>query len=252
MSSVFILSDLHLGVPDVETSIQRERKIVAFLDEIKAEAQEIIFLGDIFDYWFEFKYVIPKGHIRFLGKLAELSDNGIQISVFSGNHDIWYRDLFQKHLNIPVYTKPQIRDLFGYKFFLAHGDGLGPGDYGYKLLKWFLRSSLARFIIRWIHPDIGTPLALLFSKTSRRYTSSHQEKFLGEKEFLYQFVLKHSKENPDIDFYVFGHRHIAKVIELKNTKIFYIGDWLFNYSYLKINEKGPELLYYNTPTTSTE
>ena len=251
MKAVYILSDLHLGAPDKKRSLEREKIIVSFLDEIKNDAEEIILLGDIFDYWFEFKSVVPKGFVRFLGKLAELSDQGIKISVFSGNHDIWYGDLFPEELNIPVFTEPKIRNIYGYNFFLAHGDGLGPGDYGYKLLKKFLRSKLAKFLIRWIHPEIGIPLALMFSKTSRLYNENYREEFLGENEFLYKFVVKHSSENPQIDYYVFGHRHIAMDIPVNKTKIFYIGDWIFNYSYLKIDETGPKLLFYNNDNIRT-
>ncbi len=242
--SIFILSDLHLGAPDFEKSLQREKKVIRFLDGIKHKAEKIILLGDIFDYWFEYKNVVPKGFVRFLGKLAELSDAGIPIILFTGNHDIHYGDLFPKELNIKVFTSHQTMEFFGRKYFFAHGDGLGPGDRGYKLLKSFLRSRFARWLIRWIHPEIGVPLALIFSRTSRTINEKHKEEFLGDKEYLVGFVKEHAPKNTDIHAYVFGHRHIAKELIINNKKVYFIGDWILLFTYLEITQEGEFLKYY--------
>ncbi len=242
--SVFVLSDLHLGAPDFQKSLEREKKVVRFLNSLKEKASHIILLGDIFDYWFEYKYVVPKGYIRFLGKLAELSDAGIPITLFTGNHDIHYGELFPKELNIKIFTTEKVLEFFHRKYFFAHGDGLGPGDHGYKLLKKFLRSRFARFLIRWIHPEIGVPLALKFSRTSRTINEQHREEFLGDKEYLVGFVKEHAPENPEIHAYVFGHRHIAKKLVIQGKPVYLIGDWILLFSYLEINEDGEFLRFF--------
>lgn len=242
---VYIASDLHLGVPSHQESLKREKLFIEWLNFIENDLEELILLGDIFDYWFEFRYVVPKGHVRLLGKLASLSDQGIPISVFRGNHDIGYKDYFETELGIQVHYQPVIRQFYQYKVFLAHGDGLGPGDYGYKGLKWFLTRSFTHWLIRWIHPDIGIPLAMKFSKTSRQIQEHHQEKDYGEKERLYQFAKEHHRRNPDIRYYIFGHRHMMKTMPISSyATMYYLGDWLFHFSYLRLDSSGAKLLQF--------
>lgn len=129
---VYFLSDFHLGAPDQVQSLAREKKIVAFLEEVRHDAATIFIVGDMFDFWYEYRKVVPKGYVRLLGKLAEITDSGIPIHFFVGNHDMWMTDYFQKELNIPVYFKPVPFEFSGKKFLVGHGDGLGPGDHGYK------------------------------------------------------------------------------------------------------------------------
>ena len=178
---IYFLSDFHLGAPDVAASLIREKKIIRFLDEIKASAAAIYILGDIFDFWYEYKKVVPKGYIRLLGKLAELTDAGIPIHVFIGNHDMWMSGYFEQALNIPVYHEPKIFTFNNKRFYLGHGDGLGPGDNGYKFIKKVFRNPICKWLFGWIHPDIGIAIANYFSKKSRQKTGSTDEQFLGEE-----------------------------------------------------------------------
>ena len=229
---IYFLSDFHLGAPDYESSLQREKIIVQFLDEIKNDAAEIFLVGDMFDFWYEYRKVVPKGYVRLLGKLAELSDAGIPMHFFVGNHDMWMRDYFQKELNIPVYYEPKKFERNGKKFLIAHGDGLGPGDHGYKRLKKIFRNPFCKWLFGILPPMAGMGLANYLSRRSRAQTGASEEIFLGEeKEWLILYckdVLK--KEN--IDFFVFGHRHLAIDYRLNDTSRYInLGDWIHYYTY---------------------
>src|ERR1044072_296074 len=161
---IYFASDFHLGIPDKASSLAREKRICNWLEQIREDAAELYLVGDLFDVWFEYKNVIPKGHTRFLGKLAELSDAGLHIEAFTANHDLWMRGYFEDELNIPVHHDPITRNFNGKKFFIAHGDGLGPGDHGYKLLKKVLRSPVSQWLYRRLHPDTGVGMAGWFSR----------------------------------------------------------------------------------------
>ena len=152
---IYFLSDFHLGAPDHETSLEREKIIVRFLESIRTSAAAIFIVGDMFDFWFEYKHVTPKGYVRLLGKLAEITDSGIPVHFFVGNHDMWMRGYFEKELNIPVYFEPKTFDFDGKKFFIGHGDGLGPEDHGYKLLKTVFRNKVSQFLFGMLHPFLG-------------------------------------------------------------------------------------------------
>ncbi len=178
-SKIYFASDFHLGIPNYESSLLREKKFVRWLDMVSADADEIFLMGDLFDFWFEYKNVIPKGYVRLLGKMAEITDKGIPVHVFRGNHDIWAFDYLSKELNIVLHRKPMIREFDGKIFFLAHGDGLGPGDNGYKFLKKVFEFKPNQFMFKWLHPDIGCRLGLYFSKQSRL---ANQAKFAKEKK----------------------------------------------------------------------
>ena len=164
---IYFLSDFHLGAPDQKTSLEREKRIVGFLDNIKNDAEALFILGDLFDFWFEYQYVVPKGYVRILGKLAEISDMGIPIHFFVGNHDMWMKDYFTKELNINVYHHPKVFELHGKRFFIGHGDGLGPGDHGYKFVKRIFRNKIAQILFGLFPPAIGIGLANYFSRKSR-------------------------------------------------------------------------------------
>lgn len=242
---VYFASDFHLGAPDHKTSLERERKLILWLNETEQNAAHIFLVGDLFDFWFEYKKVIPKGYTRLLGKLADLSDKGIGISVFTGNHDMWMNGYFEQELNIPVYTKPHIFSIYGKKFFIAHGDGLGPGDHRYKLLKKVLQNRFTRWLFGIIHPSWGIALANTFSRSSRIMTS--KQTFLGEdKEWLVQFS-KDQLKFQDIDYFVFGHRHLPLDIRLsEKSRYINLGDWLHHYSYAVFDGEEMHLKYYRT------
>ena len=229
---IYFASDQHLGAPSPEASLPREKKFVAWLDTIKEDAGAIFLLGDLFDFWFEYKTVVPKGFVRVLGKLAELKDAGIAIYFFVGNHDLWMRDYFQKELNIPVFHKPQEFDINGKIFLIGHGDGLGAGDYGYKRMKKVFTFPFFKWLFRWLHPDIGVRLGHYFSVKNKLISGDEDARFLGEEnEWLVQYCRKKMTEK-HYDFFVFGHRHLPLEINL-NTNSTYInlGDWIQYFTY---------------------
>jgi UDP-2,3-diacylglucosamine hydrolase len=232
MSKVYFASDFHLGIDGRQKSQDRELTIVRWLDEVAKDADKIFLLGDLFDYWFEYKEVIPRGFVRLLGKLAELRDRGIPIVTFIGNHDMWMFNYFEKELNLPVHRDPIIEIIDGKKFMIGHGDGLGPGDHGYKFIKKVFRSKVSQWLFARIHPNTGIRLMRYFSGTSRGMTSIPD--FLGEeKEWLIQHCNEVLKEQ-HIDYFVFGHRHIPIDFTLKNGTSRYLncGDWLTHYSFV--------------------
>ncbi len=229
---VYFASDNHLGAPTAEQSLPREKKFVAWLDEIKHDAAAIFLLGDLFDFWFEYKTVVPKGFTRTLGKLAEISDSGIPITYFVGNHDLWMQGYFEEELNIPVFHEPQQYEINGSSFLIGHGDGLGPGDIGYKRMKKLFTNPVAKWFFRWMHPDIGVRLAQYFSVKNKLISGDDDAKFLGEdKEWLVQYA-KRKLEIRYYDYFVFGHRHLPLEIDLNgNSKYVNLGDWIQFYTY---------------------
>ena len=188
---IYFLSDFHLGAPDAASSLKREKLIVQFLDSIKTEAHSIFIVGDMFDFWYEYRKVVPKGAIRLLGKIAELADSGIAIYFFVGNHDMWMNSYFQQELNVPVYFEPKVFQINNKKFFIGHGDGLGPGDQGYKALKKVFRNPVCHWLFGILPPFIGVGVANYFSHKSRLATSTSEETFLGEDK---EWLLIYSKE----------------------------------------------------------
>ena len=271
---IYFASDFHLGYPDYQTSLIRERKIVNWLDCIKSDAQVIFLVGDIFDFWFEYKNVIPKGYIRLLGKLAELSDSGTEIIIFAGNHDIWMFDYFTKELGIKVYREFQeyevsvessefrvqslesvetILEINNQKieqkdnqfytfdsnpytlntkrstFYLVHGDGLGPGDYGYKYLKKVFESKLSQWAFGWIHPQIGISLATWWSGSRKDEERIKRElQFRGDGEWLWHFA-KEQEALEHHDFYIFGHRHLLLDLPVSdNSRYINLGQWAYD------------------------
>ena len=242
---IYFASDLHLGVPDHASSLEREKHFVRWLDMIKEDCLELFLVGDLFDFWFEYKTVVPKGYVRLLGKLAELHDNGITIHYFTGNHDLWQRNYFPEEIGAKVYYDPIRRDILGRDFFIGHGDGLGPGDHGYKFMKKVFRNRVMQWMFHRFHPNFGIGLANYFSRMSRKKTGDKDAIDYGEKEFLTIFCRDTLKKEPEIDYFVFGHRHLPKELELEPGK-FYInlGDWMGHFTYLRVSEDAVELLRY--------
>jgi UDP-2,3-diacylglucosamine hydrolase len=233
---IYFLSDFHLGAPDYERSLHREKKIVAFLDVIKQDAAAIFIVGDMFDFWFEYKHVTPKGYVRLLGKLAEITDNGIPVHFFVGNHDMWMKGYFEQELNIPVYFEPKTFEWNGKQFYIGHGDGLGPDDHGYKMLKRVFRSPLCQTLFGLLHPSWGIGLANFFSRKSRKKTGSADEVFLGEDK---EWLVIYSKEvlaKTHVDYFIFGHRHLPLDIKLTETSHYLnLGDWIKYFTYAEFD-----------------
>ncbi|MBU2995782.1 UDP-2,3-diacylglucosamine diphosphatase [Cellulophaga baltica] len=233
---VYFASDNHLGAPTIEQSYPREKKFVTWLDEIKEDAAAIFLLGDLFDFWMEYKTVVPKGFTRTLGKLAEIADSGIPIFYFVGNHDLWMNGYFEEELGIPVYHQPQQFTFNTTTFFIGHGDGLGPGDIGYKRMKKVFTNPFCKWLFKWLHPDIGVRLAQHLSVKNKLISGDDDANFLGEeKEWLVQYA-KRKLETKHYDYFVFGHRHLPLEIKL-NEKSTYtnLGDWVKYYTYAVFN-----------------
>ena len=229
---IYFLSDLHLGAPDHASSLAREKKLVSFLDKISQDAHQVFIVGDLFDFWFEYRHVVPKGFVRILGKIASLTDAGIPVFFFTGNHDMWMSGYFEKELNVPVYHEPRVFNFNGKSFFIGHGDGLGPGDHGYKMLKKIFRNPVCKFLFSILPPFIGIGLAGYLSRKSRSYTGSSEDVFLGEgKEWLIQYCNEMLKSTHH-DYFIFGHRHLPIDFNLMNSSRYInLGDWINYDSY---------------------
>lgn len=224
---IYFLSDFHLGSPNAKASRDREKRIIALLDEIKDKAQVIFIVGDMFDFWYEYRTVVPKGYVRLLGKIAELTDSGISVQFFVGNHDMWMHRYFEQELNVPVYFEPQVFEWNGKKFLVGHGDGLGPGDYGYKFLKKIFRNPLCQWLFGILPPAIGVGLATYFSQMSRDADKSGPEYFHGaEKEWLVLYC-KEVLEKQYYDYMIFGHRHLPIDHRFPDgSRYINLGEWI--------------------------
>jgi UDP-2,3-diacylglucosamine hydrolase len=239
---IYFLSDFHLGAPDRESSLEREKIIIQFLEKIKNDAAEIFIVGDIFDFWYEYRKVVPKGYVRLLGKLAEITDAGIKIHFFVGNHDMWMRNYFQQELNIPVYFEPKDFEWNGKTFHIGHGDGLGPGDYRYKFLKKIFRNKFSQWLFGVFPPYLGMGLANYLSRRSRTQTGTAEEIFLGEdKEWLLIYCRDLLKKK-NYDFFLFGHRHLPIDFRLSDSSRYInLGDWIHYCTYAVFDGENLDL-----------
>ena len=245
---IYFASDFHLGIDARTTSKERERQLVRWLDSIRHDARTLYLVGDVFDFWFEYKTVIPKGHIRLMGKLAELRDEGIEIYFFTGNHDMWVFKFFEEELGIPTFRKPIVREIYGKTFFIGHGDGLGPGDYGYKFIKKVFANPLCQWLFERLHPNFGIGIAHFWSGRSRN-ANPGEKTFLGpDKEWLIQYS-NQKLDSLYADFFIFGHRHLPIDYTLKNGKSRYInlGEWMNFNSYAVFDGKKLEVKFFENP-----
>jgi len=243
----FFASDFHLGADARLSSEQRERQICRWLDAVAPEAEAIYLVGDMFEFWFEYKTVIPKGFNRFLGKLAELRDAGIPVYAFTGNHDLWMFGYFEQAFDIPVFHGPIVREIHGKKFIIGHGDGLGPDDIGYKRMKKVFKHPLSQWLFGWLHPDLGTRLANFSSKKSRAATPPEERAWLGEEnEWLLQYCARKIEVGIEPDYFIFGHRHLPIDWLLKNGRSRYLnlGEWLHHCSYVVFDGAQLELRFF--------
>ena len=249
---VYFSSDNHLGAPNLKESKIKEAIFVRWLDKVKQDAAAIFLLGDLFDFWHEYKTVVPKGFVRVLGKLAEISDAGIPIYFFVGNHDLWMNGYFEEELNIPVYHKPQEFNLNETLFFIGHGDGLGPNDKGYKRMKKVFTNPIAKWLFRWIHPDIGVRLAQKLSTENKLISGDEDLIFLGEdKEWLVQYC-KRKLTQKHRDHFVFGHRHLPMQVSLENDSLYTnLGDWCSHFTYGVFDGQAMELKSFTKPPIDT-
>ena len=231
-NKIYFFSDFHLGNMNLNQSHDRERKIVKWLNQIKKDAKAVYLLGDVFDFWFEYKKVVPKGFVRLLSKLSELIDDGIEIHFITGNHDMWIRDYFSNEIGIITHFENQIINIDNKKIMIGHGDGLGNGDFTYKLLKNIFTSKLCRMLFSAIHPDIGITIAQIWSKNSRKKKANSN--YNKDKDIL----LKYCKDkciDETIDYFIFGHNHHPLEVKINNNCTYFnLGDWITHYTYVVI------------------
>lgn len=252
MKKTYFASDFHLGVDGRLPARERERQIVRWLDAIAPEAEALYLVGDLFEFWFEYGSVVPKGFTRFLGKLAELRDAGLPIHVFTGNHDLWMFGYFEQELGIPVYHRPIQTTLHGKTFFIGHGDGLGPGDGGYKRMKKVFVHPLSQWLFRWFHPDLGTRLAGFSSQKSREAMPPEERYWLGEEnEWLVQYANRKIEQGLEPDYFIFGHRHLPVDWRLQNQRSRYLnlGEWMFACSYAEFDGHDLRLRFFEREST---
>lgn len=242
---IYFCSDQHFGAPTAEKSKPREQKFVSWLNSVEGDMQGLFILGDLFDFWFEYKKVVPKGFTRVLGALARLSDKGIPIYFFVGNHDLWMKDYFEEELGIKVFFEPQRFIIDNKRFLIGHGDGLGPGDRGYKMMKKVFTNRLCKWAFRWLHPDLGVGLAQHLSVKNKLISGKEDINFLGEdKEWLIIYS-KECLEEEHFDYFVFGHRHLPMQLSIKNTvKYINLGDWINHYTYGEYSDASFEIKTY--------
>jgi UDP-2,3-diacylglucosamine hydrolase len=235
---LYFLSDFHLGAPDRQSSLEREKSIIRFLGRASTDAAVIFIVGDLFDFWFEYRKVVAKGYVRILGKLAEITDAGVPVHFFVGNHDMWMSGYFEEELNIPVYHEPKSFEWNGKKFLIGHGDGLGPGDNGYKFMKKIFRNNFCHWLFGVLPPAVGVGMANYLSRKSRAATGKVQEQFLGEEK---EWLIAYCKEVLEIEYFdylIFGHRHLPIDFLFENgSRYINLGDWIRYYSYAEFDGK---------------
>ena len=234
---IYFASDNHLGAPTPEASAPREKRFVQWLSEIQQDAAALFLLGDLFDFWFEYKTVVPKGFVRVLGKLAEIADAGIPINFFVGNHDLWMLDYLEKEVGIKVHYQPKEFTFNDRLFFIGHGDGLGPEDKGYKRMKKIFINPFFQWCFRWLHPDLGMRLGHYLSVKNKLISGEEDAIFLGEdKEWLAQYAKRKYNEKAR-DYFVFGHRHIPLDIAINDqARYINLGDWITHFTYAEFSE----------------
>ena len=246
---IYFVSDCHFGVPTREKSLKRERLFIEWLDTIRDDVQELYIMGDLFEFWFEYKTVVPKGYVRMLGRLAEVTDAGIPVYFFRGNHDVWAFDYLAEELGFKIYSDTLIKEINGRTFFLGHGDGLGKGDSGYKFLKKVFRNRVNQWLFRWLHPDIGTGMGLYWSNQSRVANENAGIEEVNDEgiQRLTGFCRETLKEYPEVDYFVFGHIHRPQVVDVNGkAKYFSVGDWIRYFSYLVFDGETIEHKYFES------
>ncbi|MBI3511528.1 MAG: UDP-2,3-diacylglucosamine diphosphatase [Bacteroidetes bacterium] len=238
---IYFASDFHLGAPDHASSLVREKKIVAWMNSIKADCSELFLVGDIFDAWFEYKRVVPKGFVRLMGKIAEFTDAGIPVHVFSGNHDMWMFGYLVDECGVKLYHAPMQREWNGKKFFIGHGDGLGPGDGGYKFMKGGFRNKFLQWCYARLHPNFAVRLAQKISMRGFE-KKEKQLKYHGDDKELLMLFCRQKLKTEHFDYFIFGHRHIPLDLECgKNSRYINLGDWIRSESYAAFDGEKVEL-----------
>lgn len=245
-SAVYFASDFHLGIPDYDSSLKRERKIIRWLEMVQNDAEAIYLMGDVFDFWFEYKHVVPKYFVRLLAKLAELIDKGIRVEMFTGNHDMWAFDYLTKEIGIVIHRNPILLNLQNRKLYIGHGDGLGPGDYGYKFIKKIFANKACQWLFARLHPNLAMGMANFWSGKSRKANPEKEVFESEEKEWLHIYSKELLAMQPDINYFIFGHRHLPLDLKVgESSKYINLGDWFHWCSYAELKNGKLELKYFS-------
>jgi UDP-2,3-diacylglucosamine hydrolase len=246
-NKIYFASDFHLGIPDHDSSLVREKKLVAWLEMARQDAAEIYLMGDLFDFWFEYQTAIPRGYARLLGKLAEITDSGTKVHLFRGNHDMWAFNYLSEELNVQLHREPEFKTFSGKNFYLAHGDGLGPGDHGYKFIKKVFANRINQRLFRLFHPDFGIRMALYWSRKSRSVAMVKEKKDEDRNLRLIEARISvHSRAliqaNPGLDYLIYGHYHqpVETKLSAKATQLV-LGDWLTHFTYAEFDGETLQL-----------
>ncbi|WP_056928803.1 UDP-2,3-diacylglucosamine diphosphatase [Candidatus Symbiothrix dinenymphae] len=250
MKKTYFASDVHLGSDLFGPPVEREKQFVRWLDTIKADAEALYLLGDIFDFWFEYKKVVPRGFTRFLGKLCELHDQGIEIHYFTGNHDMWLSGYLANETGVIIHTQPLATTIGGKQFYLAHGDGLGDNSLAFRIMSKVFHNKFFKFLYSNLLPThIGIGFGSAWARSSRQKDLKNPTPYLGEnKEHLMTYSKKHLNEHPETDYLIFGHRHIMLDFPLSpHSRILILGDWMRYFSYAEFNGEKLELKQFKTP-----
>lgn len=241
---VYFASDFHLGAPDAAASLVRERRIVRWLDMAARDAAAIYLVGDLFDFWFEYRHAVPRGFVRLQGKLAELTDAGLPVYIFTGNHDLWMFDYFTQELGIPILRAPVSQQIGHQLFHIGHGDGLGPRDHSYKALKKVFTSPLAQWLFARLHPNLGIGLASRWSRRSRIQNDLAEAKYFGEDEWLLVYC-RALEARQHHDYYIFGHRHLPLDVAVgPHSRYLNLGEWVNYCSYAAYDGDDLALRYF--------
>mgnify|MGYP004497781917 CR=1 FL=1 len=251
---IYFASDMHFGAYYHENALEVERKFLRWLKQIERDATHLILVGDIFDYWFEYKYVAPRGYTRVIGKLADMADNGIEIHLFTGNHDIWIFDYLPKEIGCHIHREPTTLNLLGKSFFIAHGDEFVRDDQGFKFIRAVFHNRFCQKLYSGLHPWFTVGFAHRWAYRSRKKGLKNEAyyEYRGEdKEYLVQYAKGYIKEHPSMapDFFIFGHRHIMLDLMLsRQTRVVILGDWIHHFSYAQWDGEQFALNTFGLPT----
>lgn len=245
--NTYFMSDLHLGAKYMSDPLEREHRVCRFLDSIRDDAAELYLLGDILDYWYEYKYVVPRGYIRFLGKLAELSDAGVRLTWVTGNHDVWLFDYLRDQLGMTVLNGHTVVETQGRRILISHGDDVGVQPAMYRFTRWCFYNKVCQWLYAAIHPRWTYPIASGWSNENRTRRDPQQQQAISERAagHLVDFSREYGHEHPDVDAYVYGHIHIARIHdENGQPPVIFLGEWISLCSYLVLTPDGHFSLQY--------
>ena len=238
---IFFASDFHLGAPNAERSREREFKIISWIRQIEDSAAAIVLAGDIFDFWFEYRHAVPKGFVRLLGKLGELTDRGIPVVLFTGNHDMWMFNYLKDEIGAVIFKTPQLLETNGKRILVGHGDGLGNGDFSYKILKSIFANKMCQWAFARLHPNLGIGIARRWSRYSRNQNGEIPKAIPQDKDFLFEYC-KSIEQSSHHDYYIFGHRHRAEEKNINESSVYVnLGDWLNHSPYAAFDGKEVRL-----------